>query len=135
MTALHPGHWDISELQGSPRRRARERLVGRLAFGAAAVSVLISAGIVYALLFEAVKFMLDVDWSRTWGEIGWIPRQGYFDLPTILVATLWVTLIAMVVAAPLGLAAAIYLAITSVSLLVLRYLERRYSVGVKTAEI
>ena len=33
------------------------------------------------------------------------------------------------------LAASIYLAITSVSLLVLRYLERRYSVGVKTAEI
>jgi arginine/ornithine transport system permease protein len=33
------------------------------------------------------------------------------------------------------LAAAIYLALTSVSLLVLRYLERRYSVGVKTAEI
>ncbi len=33
------------------------------------------------------------------------------------------------------LAAAIYLVITSVSLLVLRYLERRYSVGVKTAEI
>ncbi|WP_043310741.1 ABC transporter permease [Pseudomonas sp. ML96] len=33
------------------------------------------------------------------------------------------------------LAAAIYLAMTSVSLLVLRYLERRYSVGVKTAEI
>ena len=33
------------------------------------------------------------------------------------------------------LAAAIYLAITSASLLVLRYLERRYSVGVKTAEI
>lgn len=33
------------------------------------------------------------------------------------------------------LAAAIYLILTSVSLLVLRYLERRYSVGVKTAEI
>lgn len=33
------------------------------------------------------------------------------------------------------LAAAIYLAITSVSLLVLRYLERRYSVGVKAMEI
>lgn len=109
MTALHPGDWDISELQGSPRRRSRERLVGRLAFGAAAVSVLISAGIVYALLFEAIKFMADVDWSRTWGQIGWIPRQNYFDLPTILVATLWVTMIAMIVAAPLGLAAAIYL--------------------------
>lgn len=33
------------------------------------------------------------------------------------------------------LAAAIYLVITSVSLLVLRFLERRYSVGVKSAEI
>ena len=33
------------------------------------------------------------------------------------------------------LAAAIYLAMTSVSLLLLRYLERRYSVGVKTAEL
>ena len=34
-----------------------------------------------------------------------------------------------------GAAAAVYLAITSVSLLVLRYLERRYSVGVKAAEL
>jgi arginine/ornithine transport system permease protein len=33
------------------------------------------------------------------------------------------------------LAAVVYLAITSVSLLVLRYLERRYSVGVKAMEI
>jgi len=33
------------------------------------------------------------------------------------------------------LVAAVYLAITSVSLLVLRYLERRYSVGVKAADI
>lgn len=33
------------------------------------------------------------------------------------------------------LAAAIYLAMTSISLLVLRFLERRYSVGVKAAEI
>lgn len=33
------------------------------------------------------------------------------------------------------LAAAVYLVMTSVSLLVLRYLERRYSVGVKAAEI
>jgi len=33
------------------------------------------------------------------------------------------------------LAAAVYLVITSVSLLVLRYLERRYSVGVKAAEL
>ena len=32
-----------------------------------------------------------------------------FDLKTLLVATLWVTVVAMIVAAPLGLAAAIYM--------------------------
>ncbi len=101
--------WDISELEGSPRRRARERLIGRLAFSAAAVSVLVSALIVLSLIIEAVVFMLDVDWANTWGQLGWFPRRDLFDLPTIIVATLWVTLIAMVVATPLGLAAAVYL--------------------------
>ncbi len=108
-SATQAKQWDISELQGSPRRQRRERIVGGLAFAAATVSILISALIVYSLAFEAIKFMLDVDWSRTWGQLGWIPRQNYFDLPTIIVATLWVTVIAMVVATPLGLAAAIYL--------------------------
>jgi phosphate transport system permease protein len=80
-----------------------------VAFAAAAVSVVISALIVYALVFEAWAFMREVDWSTTWGQLGWFPRRNIFDLPTIIVATLSVTAIAMVVAAPLGLAAAIYL--------------------------
>ena len=107
MTAAQ--QWDISELQGSPSRQRRERLVGGIAFAAAAISILISALIVYSLVFEALKFVAEVDWTTTWGQLGWFPRRNLFDLPTIIVATLSVTAIAMVVATPLGLAAAIYL--------------------------
>lgn len=107
MTAAQP--WDISELERNPSRHRRESLVRGSVFIAAALSVLISGLIVYALLFEALAFMREVDWSTTWGELGWFPRRNIFDLPTIIVATLSVTAIAMLVATPLGLAAAIYL--------------------------
>jgi phosphate transport system permease protein len=40
---------------------------------------------------------------------GWYPRQGRFDLPTIILGTLIVSGISILVAAPLGLGAAIYL--------------------------
>ncbi|MGI9613251.1 MAG: phosphate ABC transporter permease subunit PstC [Acidimicrobiales bacterium] len=101
--------WDIAELQGDPSRHRREGIVRAVAFFAAAISLLISLLIVYSLLFEAITFMSEVDWANTWGQVGWFPRRNLFDLPTIIVATLWVTAIAMVVASPLGLAAAIYL--------------------------
>ena len=107
MTAVE--RWDITELQGSPARKRREKIVHIVAFAAAAVSVVISVLIVFALLSEAISFMLQVDWSSTWGQLGWFPRRDIFDLPTILVASLSVTVIAMVVATPLGLAASIYL--------------------------
>ncbi|MEL7155863.1 MAG: phosphate ABC transporter permease subunit PstC [Actinomycetota bacterium] len=107
MTAAQ--QWDISDLQANPARRRRESIVGGIAFVAAAISILISLLIVYSLVFEAIKFMVEVDWSKTWGELGWFPRRDIFDLPTIIVATLSVTAIAMLVATPLGLAAAIYL--------------------------
>jgi phosphate transport system permease protein len=40
---------------------------------------------------------------------GWFPRAGVYDLKTIIAGTLLVTGVAMVVATPLGLGAAIYL--------------------------
>ena len=42
-------------------------------------------------------------------EVGWFPRRGLFDMSTIIVGTFMIVLIAMVVAVPLGLGAAIYL--------------------------
>ncbi len=42
-------------------------------------------------------------------QVGWYPRRGLFDLSTIIVGTFMIALIAMFVAVPLGLGAAIYL--------------------------
>lgn len=103
------GAIDIGSLAGSPRRLRRESIIRSVMLGAASFSILVSAMIVYALFSEAWIFIRDVEWGTTWGEIGWFPRRGIYDVPTLLVATFWVTAIAMLVAAPLGLGAAIYL--------------------------
>jgi phosphate transport system permease protein len=68
----------------------------------------ISAAIVLSLLGRAVSFAVHVDPGALWTD-GWSPRRGQYDLRTIVGGTLTVTAISMLVAAPLGLGAAIYL--------------------------
>lgn len=98
----------LAGLGGSRRRRRKEALI-RGAFQATAViSVVISALIIVSLVGKAVSFLTTVDLGRLVSE-GWFPRRGTFDVRTILVGTLLISLIAMVVAAPLGLGAAVYL--------------------------
>jgi phosphate transport system permease protein len=81
----------------------------RAIFQAAAIfSVLVSAAIVLSLIGRAVGFLLEIDLSQLWAD-GWFPRRGRFDLRTIVWHTIVVSVIAMVVAAPLGLGAAMYL--------------------------
>jgi phosphate transport system permease protein len=96
------------DLSGSPARHRRERLVRGAFFGAAAFSVVISAAIVLSLAGRAVSFAIHVDPGALWTD-GWSPRRGQYDLRTIVGGTLVVTAIAMLVATPLGLGAAIYL--------------------------
>ena len=99
----------LTDLAGVPQRHRRESLIRYVLFGAALFSVLISTLIVYALFSEAWVFMREIDWGVTWGEVGWFPRRGIYDMPTLLIASAWVTGIAMVVAGPIGLGAAVYL--------------------------
>lgn len=99
----------LEDLAAPTRRRVRENTVRTLLFVAALVSVLISALILWSLFREAWTFIAGVDWGVTWGEIGWYPRRGIYDVPTLLVSSLITTAIAMLVAAPIGLGAAIYL--------------------------
>ena len=101
-------NWEISDLQGSKRRKSREARVRLVVFLAALASIAISVLIIGSLIFEAYNFITSVDLARLWDR-GWFPRRDRFDLRTLIVATLWVTVIAMVVAAPLGMAAAIFL--------------------------
>jgi phosphate transport system permease protein len=96
------------DLGGDRKRLRRERRVRGAFWGAALFSVLLSGLIVVSLIGEAVNFLASVEWSALW-DIGWFPRRGMFDLRTIIVATLIIAGIAMLVAAPLGLGAAIYL--------------------------
>jgi len=98
----------IEDLRGDPRRMRTERIVRVLLAMAAAVSLVISALIVFSLVREAWTFMSQVEWATVWST-GWFPRRGLYDLKTIFVGTLIVTVVAMVVAIPVGLASAIYL--------------------------
>jgi phosphate transport system permease protein len=95
-------------LQGDPSRRRRERIVSRTLAVAAVVTILISAFIVLALLFETIEFLRQIDLSDLF-SIGWFPRRGMFDITTLLIGSLIVTLIAMCIAGPVGLLSAIYL--------------------------
>ncbi len=99
----------LTDLRGDPRRVRTEALVRALLTAAAVVSIAISAGIVWSLAREALTFVTEVDWSTVLLSNGWFPRQGVYDLRTLLVGSLWVTVIAMLVAGPVGLGAAIYL--------------------------
>jgi phosphate transport system permease protein len=95
-------------LRGNPARLRRERRMRVLFFSAALLSVLISIAIVLSLLGGTIDFLRKVDLSTLWSD-GWLPRNNLFDIKTIVAGTLIVALIAMVVAAPLGLGAAFYL--------------------------
>jgi phosphate transport system permease protein len=96
-------------LEGSPARRRREGLIRGGFLFAAGVSVIISAAIILSLAGEALSFATKVDLSQLFTD-GWFPRRDQFDIGTIVTGTLIVAGIGMLVATPLGIGAAIYLA-------------------------
>ena len=98
----------IDDMTGSARRRTRERFVSSLFFGAAAISLLISVGIIYSLIDEAWTFLGGVDMGQLWGD-QWAPPFAEYDIKTPFVGSLIVTGIAMTLAIPVGLAAAVYM--------------------------
>jgi phosphate transport system permease protein len=95
-------------LKGTAARQRRERTVRAAFMGAALTTVVISAFIVYTVVVEALEFLGQIDLSQLSG-IGWFPRRGIFDVTTLIIGTLIVTVIAMIIATPIGLASAIYL--------------------------
>ena len=76
---------------------------------AAIVSLFVSAAIVWSLARETFTFVTQVEWSTVLLSNGWFPRQGVYDIRTLIIGSLWVTVIAMLVAVPVGLGSAIYL--------------------------
>ena len=107
----------------SLRLRARLVVEGwarRLLLLAAALAVLITLGIVLSLLFEAVRFFRLVSWAEFLFGLHWSPQTalradqvgstGAFGAVPVFAGTLLITVIAMIVAAPIGLLSAVYMA-------------------------
>jgi phosphate transport system permease protein len=98
----------VQDLRGDRKRLRKESYVKALFMAAAVLSVIISALIVVALVGKAWSFFAEVDKSTLWGD-NWAPRSDEFSIKALLSASLIVTVIAMFIAAPIGLGSAIYL--------------------------
>ena len=98
----------VTDLRGSPKRLRKEAAIRWLLFAAAFFSIIVSALIVFSLIRETWTFVSQVEWARVWSD-GWFPRRGEYDIKTLLVGSLIVSVVGMSLAVPIGLASAIYL--------------------------
>ncbi|RCS25064.1 phosphate ABC transporter permease subunit PstC [Phyllobacterium salinisoli] len=105
-----------------PRARARnnvERVVLWGLLAASTIAILTTVGIVFSMLFQTINFFSVVSpWNFFFGTV-WDPRfadagagatAGQFGLIPLLAGTLYIALVAMLFAVPVGLFAAIYMA-------------------------
>jgi phosphate transport system permease protein len=111
-TVPHDPPFDLS---GMRSRKASERAIGIVLFICGSLSILTTIGIVLVLAVEAVQFFRLVSvWEFATGTV-WTAlfhrenRPGEFGIWPLITGTLMISLIAMVVALPLGLMSAIYL--------------------------
>lgn len=96
-----------------------ERWVTRALWFAAAISVMTTAGIVFSVLFESLRFFERVPVTEFLFGLHWSPQTairadqvgqtGSFGAVPLFAGTLLITAIAMLVAGPVGMFAAIYL--------------------------
>jgi phosphate transport system permease protein len=102
--------------------RARNRVEGWVSAAlllTAAVSILTTAGIVFSVLFESIRFFEKVPIANFLFGLEWSPQtairadqiaaSGSFGAVPLFTGTLLITVIAMAVAGPIGLLSAIYL--------------------------
>ena len=101
-------------------RQPVERVLLIVLLAMAAISVLTTAGIVFSVLFEAIRFFDKVPFLDFLFGVKWSPQialredqvgsSGAFGAVPLFTGTLLITLIAMLVAGPVGLLSAVYLA-------------------------
>jgi phosphate transport system permease protein len=99
----------LEDLRVDPGRARTQRILRRLFFASAALAILITIGIIWSLLGESLYFITHVTFEQLTNGV-WEPRSNRYDIPTLLIGTTVISLIGMLIAVPLGLGAAIYLA-------------------------
>jgi phosphate transport system permease protein len=96
-----------------PRKKFRwgEKLIQAILFGAAAISVLTTFGIVVSLLLPAIDFFREVSIVDFLTGTTWTPLflDGEFGVLPLVSGTIMTSFLAALVAFPLGLGVAIYL--------------------------
>ena len=92
-------------------RHWNERLIETLLFSAAALSVLTTLGIVYVLVSESVHFFARVSIFDFLTDTQWTPLfdDAHFGIMVLVSGTVVSSLVALVVAIPIGTVIAIYL--------------------------
>ncbi len=93
------------------RPRIGETIIQTVLFICGFISIFTTLGIVYVLGQESLLFFQDpaVSLTEFFTKTVWQPAIGEFGILPLVYATLMTSLIAMIVAVPLGLGAAIYL--------------------------
>ncbi|MBM4192572.1 MAG: phosphate ABC transporter permease subunit PstC [Gammaproteobacteria bacterium] len=101
-------------------RNSYERVIEILLFGCSAVAVFTTLGIVLSIVFEAFRFFSIVPVTEFVFGTNWSPQMairadqvgssGAFGAVPLFAGTLLISFIAMIVAVPIGLFSAIYLA-------------------------
>lgn len=113
--------WGWSKISAEFRARpVVERVIQNLLFASACVAIFTTLGIVLSVLFESIQFFRSVpiydfvfglDWSpQTAIREDQVGSSGSFGAVPLFVGTLLVSAVAMVIAVPVGLMSAIYLA-------------------------
>lgn len=97
--------------QPNQARAIGEKIIQILLTIAATVSILTTAGIVFSLLFETIAFFSEVSIIEFLTETEWTPLFSIkkYGIWPLVSATVLTSAIAMLVAVPLGLVAAIFL--------------------------
>lgn len=112
MSTVTPTSRPPISLQTASGRRRRDTQARVVFIAAAVTTFVVTLLIVATLVVDAMSFLSKLNADQGLGaltELGWFPRRGLFDISTLVVGTLIVTGIAMLVAVPLGLGAAVYL--------------------------
>jgi phosphate transport system permease protein len=92
-------------------KKQKEVWVERLLFSSAFFTIIVTAGILIILLFETFHFFLEVSPWEFLTSTQWTPlfSEKHFGILPLFCGTFLTSLIAMLVALPLGLVSAIYL--------------------------
>ena len=101
-------------------RHIVEKVVRVILVGCASIAILTTIGIVFSVLFESLRFFQQVGFGEFVTGLRWSPQlairadqvgsSGAFGAVPLFVGTLLISFVALVVAVPLGLMSAIYLA-------------------------